>query len=94
LNGEAEARKVDLKKALKNGDTADHAHDVYVQSRDIVYVPKTNIANMSVFMQQIYDGFLPPEDLYLRWLWWTKWEYELDSFFRDLWEENRGEEAL
>jgi len=72
-DGESGARKVDLEEAIRNGDPNLRENDLYVLPRDILYVPKTNIANVSTFMQQIYDGFLPPVDLYLRWLWWTKW---------------------
>jgi protein involved in polysaccharide export with SLBB domain len=71
-NNEVEAQKVDLKKAIRNGNKVASSYDLFVQPHDIVYVPKTTIASASTFMQQIYDGFLPQVDLYLRWLWWKK----------------------
>jgi hypothetical protein len=41
-------------------------NDILVEPRDIIYVPKTLIANVSDFMRQVYAGVLPPLDLYLR----------------------------
>ena len=72
--GEVIARKVDLEKVLKNNNHDEDGMDLFIQPLDIVYVPKTKIASASTFMQQVYDGFLPPVDMYLRWLLWTKWD--------------------
>ncbi len=71
--GGVEAVKIDLKKALKNDNDDNDGRDLFIQPLDIVYVPKTRIASASTFMKQVYDGFLPPVDMYLRWLLWTKW---------------------
>jgi protein involved in polysaccharide export with SLBB domain len=71
-NGEVAARKVDLKKAMKTNNGAIGEYDLYIQPLDIVFVPKTKIASISSFMDMVYDGFLPPVDLYMRWLWWSR----------------------
>jgi protein involved in polysaccharide export with SLBB domain len=46
--------------------------DVHVRAFDIVFVPKTFIANIRAFVTQIYDTILPPLDLYARSLLWSK----------------------
>lgn len=64
---EIEALKLNLRKpveAKQQGDIAQN--DIYVQPRDIVFVPKTFVASASDFMRQVYAGFMPPLDLYLR----------------------------
>ena len=63
---EVEAHKVDLKKAVDRSEAGVDENDIYVRPLDIVYVPKTFIASTSTFMTQVYDGFLPPVDVYLR----------------------------
>jgi hypothetical protein len=73
-DGEVLAEKIDLNKAMKNENTHVNEHDPLVHPLDIIYVPRTSIASASKFMQMVYDGFLQPVDLYLRWLWWTKWD--------------------
>jgi protein involved in polysaccharide export with SLBB domain len=66
-NKEVEAIKVDLTKSVKAKRGAVVAqNDILVEPRDIIYVPKTLIANVSDFMRQVYAGVLPPLDLYLR----------------------------
>ncbi|MFQ6103274.1 MAG: SLBB domain-containing protein [Candidatus Glassbacteria bacterium] len=74
-DGEIDAFKVNLKEAVKRNKTAIAEQDIYVQPLDIVYVPKTFVANMSTFMSQVYDGLIPPVDIYL--------EYLLYQRFRD-----------
>lgn len=64
---EVEAIKVNLKKSVKARRIEEvTANDIFVQPRDIIFVPKTFIASASDFMRQVYSGFLPPLDLYLR----------------------------
>jgi len=64
------AIKVDLVKPLKGkSQLAIAQNNIVIQPYDIVYVPKTPIANAADFMTKIYDVFLPPVDLYLRALW-------------------------
>ncbi|MEW6754410.1 MAG: polysaccharide biosynthesis/export family protein [Candidatus Latescibacterota bacterium] len=37
-----------------------------VQPEDIVFVPQTRIGSTAEFMELVYDGFLPPIDMYVR----------------------------
>lgn len=61
------AFRVDLTKPMKPKYESDVLqNDIFIQPQDVVYVPKTFIANVSTFMKQVYDGVLPPVDLYLR----------------------------
>lgn len=59
---------VDLNKLIRTpSDPLEmETNHLAIQPRDIVYVPKTAIASVSTFMKQVYDGILPPVDLYLR----------------------------
>lgn len=45
---------------------AGNSHDLYLQPRDIIFIPRTFIANTVEFLNQIYDGLLPPIDVYIR----------------------------
>lgn len=64
---EVEAIKVNLIRSVKAKRPFDISeNDLFVQPQDIVFVPKTFVANVSDFMRQVYSGFLPPLDLYLR----------------------------
>lgn len=66
-NKEPVAFKVDLGRSVKAKSRADIAtNDMQIQPQDIVYVPKTFVANVANFMRQVYEGVLPPLDLYLR----------------------------
>jgi len=47
-------------------------NEFYIQPQDIVYVPKTLIANVNDFLSQVYAGLLPPIDVYLRALLWSR----------------------
>lgn len=61
--GALKATRLDLKRsAIKAGAY----QDLYIQPEDIVYVPKTFIANVNEFLTQVYDGLFPPFDIYLR----------------------------
>lgn len=61
--GQLQARRLDLNSAaVKNA-----AHeDIYLQPEDIIFVPKTFFASANDFLTQVYDGLLPPLDVYLR----------------------------
>jgi protein involved in polysaccharide export with SLBB domain len=60
---ELKAFRLDLSPTLiKHGV----AQDQRLLPQDIVYVPKTFIADVNAFMSQIYDVVLPPFDIYLR----------------------------
>ena len=71
-SGELEAKKVNLSATIKGQENPGQI-DLAIQPQDIVFVPKTFIANMSTFMKQIYDGVLPPLDSYLRFLYWNRY---------------------
>ncbi|MFQ5632272.1 MAG: polysaccharide biosynthesis/export family protein [bacterium] len=45
---------------------AGKSHDLYLQPRDIIFVPRTFIASTVEFLDQVYDGVLPPIDVYIR----------------------------
>jgi protein involved in polysaccharide export with SLBB domain len=61
--GALRATRLNLKPSLiKEGAY----QDLYVQPEDLVYVPKTFIANVNDFLTQVYDGLFPPADIYLR----------------------------
>jgi protein involved in polysaccharide export with SLBB domain len=47
-------------------------NEFLIQPRDIVYVPKTGLASTVAFLEQVYAGLLPPVDVYLRALLWSK----------------------
>ena len=47
--------------------------EFYVKPLDLIYVPRTPIANMVAFLDQVYDGLLPPVDVYLRALFWSRY---------------------
>jgi protein involved in polysaccharide export with SLBB domain len=61
--GELKAVRLDLTASrVKNAAYQDFT----VQPEDIIFVPKTFIANANDFLTQVYDGLLPPIDVYLR----------------------------
>jgi polysaccharide biosynthesis/export protein PslD len=69
-NQKVNAVRFDLHRALKGGGTSITDRDLYVRATDIIYVPETFVSNVSTFLKQVYDGVLPPVDVYLRALWW------------------------
>jgi polysaccharide biosynthesis/export protein len=70
-SGEVEAKKVNLSATVKGQENSGQI-DLAIQPQDIVFVPKTFIANVGTFMKQVYDGFLPPLESYMRFLYWTR----------------------
>jgi len=44
--------------------------DIYVNASDVIYVPKTFIANVNTFVDQALAGFIKPLDVYLRAAWY------------------------
>ena len=63
----AEVTRLDLEfealsKNMKN--------DMPVQAYDIIYVPRTFIADMNNFVSQLYDIILPPFDVWSRYQYW------------------------
>jgi polysaccharide export outer membrane protein len=72
-NKNLDALKVDVKSALKGKNNVNPPEVLRVHNQDVIYVPKTAIASTSTFLKQVYDGFLPPLDIYLRAaLWWGR----------------------
>jgi polysaccharide biosynthesis/export protein len=72
-------RSEDLKKAeasrldLSFGHLSKHMEtDLAISSYDVIYVPKTFIADVGAFMSQIYDIVLPPFDAWARYEFWYK----------------------
>lgn len=62
-NGKLQALRLDLNRgAIQNGSAQDHI----LLPQDLVFVPKTFIANVNEFLTQIYDGLFPPFDIYFR----------------------------
>ncbi|NUO79760.1 polysaccharide export protein [candidate division KSB1 bacterium] len=62
-DGKLQAMRLDLNRgAIQNG----LAQDQILLPQDLVFVPKTFIANVNEFLTQIYDGLFPPFDIYLR----------------------------
>ena len=70
-NHEIHALRLDLSKAIHASSGVVSSNALYVQAKDVIYVPKTFIGNVSTFLKQIYDGVLPPLSIYLQALWWS-----------------------
>jgi len=66
-DGTVDARRIDLS---NNSPEAIQKNDVYMEAFDIIYVPKTFIANVNTFLDQAFSGVIPPLDIYLRAAWW------------------------
>ncbi len=69
-DGSPEARRIDLS---NNATDAIQKNDICVEAQDIIYVPKTFIANINTFLDQAFSGLIPPLDIYLRAVWWNRW---------------------
>ena len=50
------------REAIKVAET----DDPYLLPQDVIFVPKTFIASVNDFLGQVYNGLLPPVDIYLR----------------------------
>ncbi len=62
-DGQLQATRLDLnRKAIHSGQ----AQDQVLLPLDVIFVPKTAIANINEFLSQIYDGLFPPFDIYFR----------------------------
>lgn len=62
-DGRPTASRVDLWRLTEHPEDAS---DGAVQPLDVIYVPRTFIANVSSFMSKVYDSVIPPFDAYLR----------------------------
>jgi len=79
-NEEVKAVKLDVNHYLAGGrlrlttiekEIDISVNDFFIQPQDIVYVPRTPIASIVEFLEELYRGVLPPIDIYLRALWWS-----------------------
>jgi protein involved in polysaccharide export with SLBB domain len=80
-NEEIKAVKIDVNYYLAGGrlrlttiekEIDVSVNDFFIQPMDIVYVPRTPIASIVEFLEEIYRGVLPPIDTYLRAVWWSR----------------------
>ena len=81
-NEEVNALKVDVEGYLdgeglhiylEDKDLEVSLHDFLIQPQDIIYIPKTGFSSTVAFLEQVYAGFLPPIDVYLRALLWSRY---------------------
>ncbi len=72
-NGAANALKIDAAEFFDDEYQNLAASDLYLQPQDIVYVTSTFLSDASTFFTQIYSIILPPIDIYLRALLWSRW---------------------
>ena len=47
-------------------------NDFLIQPQDIIYIPKTGFASTVAFLEQVYAGFIPPVNVYLQALLWSR----------------------
>jgi polysaccharide export outer membrane protein len=68
-NGGVTATRVDL-----SGLSSEmiQKNDIFVEAYDIIYVPKTYIANINTFVDQALSGIIKPLDIYMRVAWFYK----------------------
>lgn len=59
----ARAYRLDLRGVLKGKSLA---ADVVLQPDDVVYVPRTFVSSMELFVRQAFDGLTPIPDLFIR----------------------------
>ncbi len=81
-NAEVHALKVDVNAYLagepltvyfKEQEIEIEMNEFFIKPLDLIYVPKTPIANVVAFLEQVYAGLLPPIDVYLRALLWSRY---------------------
>ncbi|MBN1543401.1 polysaccharide biosynthesis/export family protein [candidate division KSB1 bacterium] len=67
-----EARRLDLSisDVAKQLDT-----DLTLQPYDMVFIPKTFIANLDIFVRRVYEYVLPPTDLFYRYKYWYRGDF-------------------
>lgn len=69
-DGKIDVQRLDLS---QNSAAAIQKNDLFLEASDIIYVPKTFIANVNTFLDQAFSGIIPPLDIYLRAAWWSRW---------------------
>ena len=70
--GEIAAFRINLSQQVRGRQAALQAESEVVMPGDVIYVPKSSIASTSEFLKLVWDGLLPPVDVYLRALWWRR----------------------
>jgi len=65
----AEATRIDLSYTSMQGGIE---NDLPVMGNDIIFVPRTFIADVNAFVSQIYDVVLPPFDSWTRYFYWYR----------------------
>jgi protein involved in polysaccharide export with SLBB domain len=68
-NKQVAAFRLDVKQYL-HGKSANPTEGYSIKAKDLIYVPKSYIANINTFVMQFYDLVLPPVDMYVKALWW------------------------
>ncbi len=58
---------------VKDKEIEVEMNEFFIKPLDLIYVPKTPIANVVAFLEQVYAGLLPPIDVYLRALLWARY---------------------
>ncbi len=71
-DGNVSARRINMKTFLS---AHPNSQNQLLKAMDIIYVPRTFIANLDVFLNQFFDLILPPLDVYWR-LWFMEQMYE------------------
>lgn len=66
-DGTIDAKRVNLR---AKSPEAILKNDLYVEAFDVIYVPKTFIANVNTFLDQALAGLIKPLDVYLRAAWY------------------------
>ena len=66
-DGTIKANRIDLRSLTPE---AMQANDLFVQAFDIIYIPKTFIANVNTFIDQALSGVIKPLDIYMRAVWY------------------------
>ena len=66
-DGTIDAKRVNLR---AKSPEAILKNDLFVQAFDVIYVPKTFIANVNSFIDQAMSGLIQPLDVYLRAAWY------------------------
>jgi protein involved in polysaccharide export with SLBB domain len=68
-NKQVAAFRLDVNQYL-HGKSSKMNEGYYIKAKDLIYVPKSYIANINAFVMQFYDLVLPPVDMYVKALWW------------------------
>jgi len=70
-SGEVVGKRIDLSGPKAN---TVQLNDTFVHANDVIYVPKTFIANINAFIDQATSGIIKPLDIYLQAAWYSRWQ--------------------